>query len=310
MNSRTNPKAVGYEQVTDSRPWYTKSGRLEFYREEAEFIEAGENLPVHREPVDSTFYEPNVIVAPKHEAIRPAGPEDYGVAARRPVVRDALRPQRGEDLGGDRRRRRIPLIKDGYRFVFHTPKYRHGAHTTPIDTDMVAVLFGPFGDLYRHDKRSPFVTEGYVDINPAGRQGTGRRGRRLRVDRRRPGGPALPRLAEERAGLRVRPAALPRPLLSGHAARRDADVVQHVRRHARLAAGTAGARRTAWPRTRGPNYQAMFRSGSHQSATRGWLKPTWMTDSLVRKDDVRPGASARASCPTCTARPARRASRS
>ncbi|MGE5945497.1 MAG: molybdopterin oxidoreductase, partial [Betaproteobacteria bacterium] len=32
------------------------------------------------------------------------------------------------------------------------------------------------------------------------------------------------------------------------------------------------------------NYQAMFRSGSHQSATRGWLKPTWMTDSLVRKE--------------------------
>jgi nitrate reductase alpha subunit len=28
----------------------------------------------------------------------------------------------------------------------------------------------------------------------------------------------------------------------------------------------------------------MFRSGSHQSATRGWLKPTWMTDSLVRKE--------------------------
>ena len=68
--SWTNPKCVGYEQVTDSRPWYTKSGRLEFYREENEFIEAGENLPVHREPVDSTFYEPNVIVAPKHEAFR------------------------------------------------------------------------------------------------------------------------------------------------------------------------------------------------------------------------------------------------
>jgi nitrate reductase alpha subunit len=34
------------------------------------------------------------------------------------------------------------------------------------------------------------------------------------------------------------------------------------------------------PRT---NYQAMFRSGSHQSPTRGWLKPTLMTDSLVRK---------------------------
>ena len=32
------------------------------------------------------------------------------------------------------------------------------------------------------------------------------------------------------------------------------------------------------------NYQAMFRYGGHQSATRGWLKPTLMTDSLVRKD--------------------------
>ena len=26
MNSRTIPKAVGYEQVTDSQPWYTKTG--------------------------------------------------------------------------------------------------------------------------------------------------------------------------------------------------------------------------------------------------------------------------------------------
>lgn len=30
-------------------------------------------------------------------------------------------------------------------------------------------------------------------------------------------------------------------------------------------------------------YQALFRGGSHQSCTRGWLKPTWMTDSLVVK---------------------------
>ena len=82
MMNRTNPKAVGYEQVTDSRPWYTKSGRLEFYREEDEFIEAGENLPVHREPIDSTFYEPNVIVAPKHEAIRADGPGGLRRAAR------------------------------------------------------------------------------------------------------------------------------------------------------------------------------------------------------------------------------------
>lgn len=28
----------------------------------------------------------------------------------------------------------------------------------------------------------------------------------------------------------------------------------------------------------------MFRYGSHQSATRAWLRPTCLTDSLVRKD--------------------------
>jgi len=31
------------------------------------------------------------------------------------------------------------------------------------------------------------------------------------------------------------------------------------------------------------NYQSFFRGGSHQSGTRAWLRPTLMTDSLVRK---------------------------
>ena len=82
MMTRTNPKAVGYEQVYDSRPWYTKTGRLEFYREEDEFIEAGENLPVHREPVDSTFYEPNVIVAPTTMRSSRQGPGELRRQAR------------------------------------------------------------------------------------------------------------------------------------------------------------------------------------------------------------------------------------
>ncbi|MEJ2246507.1 MAG: molybdopterin oxidoreductase, partial [Acidobacteriota bacterium] len=53
------------------------------------------------------------------------------------------------------------------------------------------------------------------------------------------------------------------------------------------------------PRT---GYQSLFRSGSHQSATRGWLKPTWMTDSLVRKNAVGQvigkGFQADVHCPT------------
>ncbi|OHB85277.1 MAG: molybdopterin oxidoreductase [Planctomycetes bacterium RBG_16_64_12] len=282
LNNRTIPKAVGYEQVADSRPWYTKSGRLEFYREEAEFIEAGENLPVHREPVDSTFYEPNVIVAPKHEAIRPVGPEDYGVE-REDMTCDVRCGRNVVKTWAELRNSPHPLIKDGYRFVFHTPKYRHGAHTSPIDTDMVAVLFGPFGDLHRLDKRSPFVTEGYVDINPADAQELG---------------------IEDGDYVWIDPDPEDRPFRGWQQNKRDYAFSRLLcraryypgtprgvtRMWFNMYAATPGSQQGQQQRADGlaknpqTNYQAMFRSGSHQSATRGWLKPTWMTDSLVRKD--------------------------
>ena len=44
------------------------------------------------------------------------------------------------------------------------------------------------------------------------------------------------------------------------------------------------SRRDGLARNAVTGYQAMFRTGSHQSATRGWLKPTLMTDSLTRKE--------------------------
>ncbi len=165
MNTRTYPRTFGWEQVHESKPWYTKTGRLEFYRGEPEFIEAGENLVVHREPVDSTFYDPNVIVARPHPAIRPKRPEDYGFSpdkrdANARMARNAVRTP--EDLLATPH----PLLASGYRYVFHTPKYRHGSHTTPIDTDIMSNFFGPFGDMYRRDKRSPHVGEAYVDVNP------------------------------------------------------------------------------------------------------------------------------------------------
>ncbi len=281
LMSRTSPKVVGYEQIQDSRPWYTKTGRLEFYRDEDEFIDAGENLPVHREPIDSTFYEPNVIVAPKHEALRPKGPEDYGVA------RDDLscETRQGRNVvktWAEEKLSSHPLTKDGYRFIFHTPKYRHGSHTTPIDTDMVAVLFGPFGDIYRHDKRMPFVTEGYVDIHPSDAKDLG---------------------IEDGDYVWIDSDPADRPFRGWQQNKKDYEFARCMAR-ARYYPGTPRGVTRMWfnmygatpgsvegqasrtdglarnPRT---NYQAMFRSGSHQSATRGWLKPTWMTDSLVRK---------------------------
>jgi nitrate reductase / nitrite oxidoreductase, alpha subunit len=300
MNSRTTPKAVGYDQVTDSTPWYTKTGRLEFYRDENEFIEAGENLPVHREPVDSTFYEPNVIVAPAHEAIRATQPEAYG------VTRDDLscetRCGRNVVLTWQQTREtKHPLTSQGFKYIFHTPKYRHGSHTTPIDTDMVAVLFGPFGDLYRHDKRSPFVTEGYVDINPSDAQDLG---------------------VEDGDYVWIDPDPEDRPFRGWEKNKKDMEFARLLCR-ARYYPGTPRGVTRMWfnmytatpgsvdgqrsrpdglaksPRT---GYQAMFRSGSHQSATRGWLKPTWMTDSLVHKtmfgQGIRQGFEPDIHCPT------------
>jgi len=282
MMTRTTPKSVGYEQITDSRPWYTKSGRLEFYREEPEFIAAGENLPVHREPIDSTFYEPNVIVAPKHDAIRPEGPEVYGVA-RDDLSCEVRQGRNVVKTWAETKATQHPLAKDGYAFVFHTPKYRHGAHTTPIDTDMIAMLFGPFGDVYRHDKRMPFVSEGYVDINPSDARDLGvEDGDYVWIDSDPSDRPfrgwqknardyAFARLLCRARYYPGTPRGVTRMWFNMYGAT-PGSVEGAAKRQDGLAKN---------PRT---GYQAMFRSGSHQSATRGWLKPTLMTDTLVRKD--------------------------
>ena len=166
LETRTYPKSGGWEQAAEDKPWYTKTGRLEFYREEPEFMDAGENMVVHREPIDSTFFEPNVIVADaRHPLLRPRRPESYGVDSA-DLSADARQARNVVLTAEQLLASRHPLAEDGYRFIFHTPKYRHGAHTTAVDTDIVAIWFGPFGDIYREDKRKPFVNEMYVDINP------------------------------------------------------------------------------------------------------------------------------------------------
>lgn len=280
--TRTAPRHGGYEQIQDSKPWYTKSGRLEFYRDEDEFIAYGENLPVYREPVDSTFYEPNVIVGAPHPCFKHEEPSVYGLDAddlscETRQVRNIVKPWSVVA------QTQHPLAKDGYRFIFHTPKYRHGSHTTPIDTDMVAVLFGPFGDLYRHDKRMPFVTEGYVDINPADAKELGiEDGDYVWID-------SDPSDRPYRGWKQGDPAYKVARLLCR--ARYYPGTPRGVTRMwFNMYAATPGSVKGAESRPDGlaknpdTNYQAMFRGGSHQSATRGWLKPTLMTDSLSRKE--------------------------
>jgi len=281
MMNRTYPKAVGWEQVTESRPWYTRSGRLEFYRDENEFIEAGENLPVHREPIDSTFYEPNVIVAAPHPFIRPKGPEAYGIA-RDDLSNEVRQGRNVVKAWADLKRSPHPLAKDGYRWIFHTPKYRHGAHTMPVDSDMIAILFGPFGDIYRHDKRMPYVSEGYVDVNPDDAKELGvEDGDYVWVDSDPSDRPFRGYKADAKEHRWAR--------LICRARYYPGTPRGVTRMWFNMYGGTPGSYEGAQTRADGlaknprSGYQAMFRSGSHQSATRGWLKPTWMTDSLVRK---------------------------
>lgn len=282
VNVRTYPRISSYEQAKGEQPWHTKSGRLEFYRFEEEFIASGENLVVHREPIDSTHREPNAIAAAPHPAIRPAAPESYGL--------------KRDDLGTENRQGRHvqytvaalletkhPLRALGYKHVYHTPKYRHGAHTTPVDTDFTGVLFGPFGDVYRHDKRMPSITEGYVDMHPMDAKDLAlNEGDYVYIDadpsdrpyRGWKEGTEAYRIA--RLMLRVRfypgtPRGITRTWHNMYGATPGS-----VRGHETRSDGLAKNPET--------NYQAMYRYGSHQSATRAWLKPTLMTETLVHKD--------------------------
>jgi len=281
VNTRTYPRVSSLEQARSEQPWHTKSGRLEFYRPEPEFIDGGENMVVYREPVDSTPYEPNVLVAHPHEAIRPKSPEDYGVptsdvSVETRQVRNVLRSP--EALTATKHPLRLKL----HTHVYHTPKYRHGAHSTPIDTDYTAIWFGPFGDVYRHDKRMPSNVEGYVDINPLDAKEMGvQDGDYVYIDADPEDRPyrGWKKGTEEykvaRLMLRARyypgtPRGIARTWHNMYGA-----TTGSVRAHESRPDGLAKSSET--------NYQAMYRYGSHQSATRAWLRPTLMTESLVHK---------------------------
>jgi nitrate reductase / nitrite oxidoreductase, alpha subunit len=283
MNTRTYPRVNSYEQVAESKPWYTRTGRLEFYRPETEFIDAGENLIVHREPSDATFHEPCAIAAAPHPAIRPKRPEDWGIGAN---DRDHITRQMRNvtyDVNALLASKH-PLTNQGFTYVFHTPKYRHGAHTMPIDTDFMAALFGPFGDMYRRDKRMPGDGEMYVDINPNDGKKLGvNDGDYVWID----GDPAdLPfrgwndparRDEYKVARMMVRaryypgtPPGITRMWFNGYMATPGS-----VKAHETRPDGVAKNAET--------HYQALFRYGGHQSLTRSWLKPTHQTHSLITR---------------------------
>jgi nitrate reductase alpha subunit len=282
MMMRTSPKIVGWEQTQESKPWYNKTGRLEFYRDEDKFIEYGENLPVHREPVDGTVYEPNVILAKDHPLLNPKGPEDYGIPL--DDMSDDVRQVRNVMMSADQiAESKHPLMPKGFTHILITPKYRHACHTMGASTDTDTIIWGPFGDFYRHDKRQPWMAEGYVDLNPDDAKELGvADGDYIWVDANPEDRPFVgwQDNAEDYEVMRwlVR-------------ARVNPSIVRQVGRawfHFYVAThGSVEGQQTREdglaknPRT---NYQAGYRSGSHQSVTKAWLRPTLQTDDFVRKE--------------------------
>jgi nitrate reductase alpha subunit len=282
MMGRTYPKFIGHEQSSESKPWFTKTGRLEFLRDEQEFKDYGECLPLHREPVDSTFYEPNVIVASPHPLIKPKSPEDYGFK-RSDISRETRQVRNVIYTVDELLKTKHPLMDKDYKYIWLTPKYRHAVHSFGSDLDYLSVWWGPFGDMYRKDKRKPWVGEGYMDINPEDAKAQGvEDGDYIWVD--------------------ADPEDMP---FKGWQERPEEYKVARCMLRARYYPGTPrgvvktwfnlymasfgsvkgqATRKDGLAKNPDTGYQSMFRFGGHQSGTRSWLRPTLLTDSLVRKE--------------------------
>ena len=280
MLFRTYPRIPFYEQIHDSVPFFSPTGRLQAYNDEPEVIEYGENFIVHREGPEGTPYLPNVIVS-SNPLIRP---DDYGISP--------------EHMGCDERQVRNiklawPLVKlttnplwaQGYNFYCLTPKSRHSTHSQWATTDWQFIWNSDFGDPYRMDRRMPGVGEHqlhmnpqaardqgledgdyvYVDANPADRPYVGWR-------------PEDPFYRVSRLMLRVKynPAYPYNITMMKHGAWIATE--RSVKAHETRPDGRAQSLDTG--------YQSSFRYGSQQSITRGWLMPMHQLDSLFHKKKV------------------------
>jgi nitrate reductase alpha subunit len=147
------------------------------------------------------------------------------------------------------------------------------------------VFWGPFGDFYRHDRRKPWVSEGYIDLNPEDAKRLGiADGDYVWCEADPSDRPFVghERKPEERRIFRwlVRARYYPSIMPGVGRAWFHFYIATHgsVEGHEKRPDGLAKNPRT--------NYQAAYRYGSHQSVTRAWLRPTLLTDSLVRKDTI------------------------
>ena len=280
---RTYPRVPFYEQIQESHPFFTATGRLQAYNDEPEVIEYGENFIVHREGPEATPYLPNVIVS-SNPLVRP---EDYGIPASHMGAGE--RQVRNIRLPWKRvKATRNPLWEAGYQFFCLTPKSRHSTHSSWMTVDWHMIWNNPFGDPYRADRRQAGEGEHAVYMNPQAARDLGiEDGDYVYIDANpadrpyvgaRPGDPFY-KVARLMVRLRYNAAYPYNIVMMKHAPWISTD--RSVRGHETRPDGRALAE--------GTQYQASFRYGSQQSITRGWAMPMHQLDSLFHKAKARMG---------------------
>jgi nitrate reductase alpha subunit len=274
---RTYPRIPFYEQIHDSEPFHTDTGRLHAYADVPEAIEYGENFIVHREGPEATPYLPNVIVS-SNPFVRP---ESYGIPlgaedADARTIRNVKLPWR------EVKQTKNFLWEKGYQFYCLTPKTRHRVHSSWSNVDWHMLYDSNFGDPYRLDRRAPSVGEHQLHVNPQAARDLGiNDGDYVYVDANPADRPYVgarpddPFYRVARCMLRVK---------YNHAYPYNIVMMKHapfiatersVKAHETRPDGRALSENTG--------YQSNLRYGSQQSVTRNWHMPMHQTDTLFHK---------------------------
>jgi nitrate reductase / nitrite oxidoreductase, alpha subunit len=279
MNFRTYPRISFYEQVHDSYPFYTDTGRLHSYSDDPTAISCGENFIVHREGPEATPYLPNVIVS-SNPLVRP---NDYGI----PLTAEHWdeRTVRNVKLPWNKvKESKNFLWERGYQFYCLTPKSRHRVHSSWSNVDWHLIHDSNFGDPYRIDKRLPNVSEHQVHLNPQAARDLGiKDGDYVYVDANPADRPYLgatpsdPFYRVSRCMLRV---------TYNSAYPYNVVMMKHGTFIATEKTVRAQQTRPDGMALTEDGYVANFRFGSQQSINRNWHMPMHQTDTLFHKAKV------------------------
>lgn len=118
LQFKTYPRVPFWEQINESKPFFTKTGRLEFYKEEDRFLELGENLITHKESLEVT---------------------PWGPGQEWPAAGNKTNPRWHDD---------------GYRFFYNTPHGRHSVHSSWRSVDWHLIWSNAFGSPRNLDGRT------------------------------------------------------------------------------------------------------------------------------------------------------------